>query len=109
MRWLPTSPYRKDAVLLTKLNWQSTYFPLYAPYMLERYYIVSVWSDDASMRKFIEEAKPTLLITWIGDGEDRARIVHVLGRSLRLKKPVFVSTGYIEVYDVSSLIGDRQR
>ncbi len=109
VRWLPTSPYRKDAVLLTKLNWQSTYFPLYAPYMLERYYIVSVWSDDASMRKFIEEAKPTLLITWIGDGEDRARIVHVLGRSLRLKKPVFVGTGYIEVYDVSSLIGDRQR
>ena len=109
VRWLPTSPYRNDAVLLTKLNWQSTYFPLYAPYMLERYYIVSIFSDDASMRRFIEKARPTLLITWIGDGDDRARIVHVLGRPLRLKKPVFATTRYIEVYDVSRVMEDRQR
>ena len=108
VRWLPTSPYRNDAVLFTKLDWQSSYFPLFAPDMAERYFIVSVWSDEASTRAFIEYARPTLLITQRKDEDDRVRIFRILGRSLppALQKPVY-TTGPIEVYDMSSMTSDH--
>ena len=104
VRWLPTSRYRNDAVLFTKLGWQPTYFPLFAPDMAERYLIVSIWSNDGFTRRFIEHARPTLLITQRKDGDDRARIFRILGQSPipALPKPVY-TTGNVEVYDISSM------
>jgi len=98
VRWFPTSPYRNDAVLFTKLNWQSTYFRLYAPSMIERTNVVTVWSSDAYTREFIEKARPTLLITQPGDEGDIARINRVLGRSLApaLQTPVYTA-GQLQV------------
>ena len=70
--------------------------------MEDRYYIVTVWRDDASARKFIEQVRPTLLITEREDSNDRARIIRITGRTLNLEKPVF-TTGHIEVYDISTM------
>src|SRR5215470_10203225 len=42
--WLKKSPYRDDAVLVTQMDWKSTYIPLYFPDL--QMLIVSPWVGD---------------------------------------------------------------
>jgi hypothetical protein len=100
-RWLRGSPYRDTAVLLTKMNWTSTYLPLYVPELSRRHLIVSVWVDDGVLRRFIDERKPALLITQAEDALDRTRIERVLGRPIPARQPVY-SAGRVEAYDLSN-------
>ncbi|HXJ82134.1 MAG TPA: glycosyltransferase family 39 protein [Candidatus Methylomirabilis sp.] len=100
-RWLRSSPYRDTRILLTKMNWASTYLPLYMPELSGRHFIVSVWVDDTRLRRFIAEQKPALLIAQPEDVEDRTRIERILGRPIRDERRVY-SAGRVEAYDLSN-------
>lgn len=103
-RWLETSPYRSDAVVLTKLDWQSTYLALYAPQLDMRHIIVSVWVPDEATRGFVEGQHPALLITGRQDSDEIARLDRAISRPVEplMHDPVY-TRGAIEVYDISSL------
>jgi hypothetical protein len=100
-RWLRSSPYRDAGVLLTKMNWVSTYLPLYVPELSGRYFIVSVWVEDGELRRFITRRKPALLITQAEDAPHRARIERVLGHAIPAERHVY-SAGAVEAYDLSN-------
>jgi hypothetical protein len=99
-RWLPNTPYRSDAVLMTKMDWQSTYLPLYAPQLSDHSLIVSVWIDDATLRRFVKEERPTLLITRREDESYRERIAQITGRSITPDRCVY-RDGLTEVFDIT--------
>ena len=103
-RWLRTSAYRNDPILITKMDWASTYLPLYAPEIIGREAIVSAFVPEASTDSFIKTRRPVLLITQSGDIDEQARIVRIIGQPLEpmMQKPVYTS-GPIEVYDISKL------
>jgi hypothetical protein len=103
-RWLETSPYRNDAVVLTRLDWQSSYLPLYVPQLDTHHIIVSVWVPDEATRGFVEGQHPTLLITGRQDSDEIARLDRAIGRPVEplMHDPVY-TRGAIEVYDISSL------
>jgi dolichyl-phosphate-mannose-protein mannosyltransferase len=104
--WLPRTLYRNDAVLLTKMNWKSTYLPLYLPQLSGRFFIVSVWVDDEALRRFIDEREPALLITQEEDAPYRVRIERVLGHAIPAESRVYVAE-QVEVYDLSNLVRHR--
>jgi hypothetical protein len=114
VRWLRASPYQNAAILTTKLDWQSTYLPLYAVQPWEtrsaagRYYGVSVWSSDEGIRSFIRKYQPALLVTQPEDAGDRAHLERLLGRALPLSTPVQV-IGHFQVYDISQATADFGR
>lgn len=111
VRWLRVSPYQDAAILTTKLDWQSTYLPLYAmqpwetAHDAERYCGVSVWSSDDGIRGFIRQYQPALLVTQPEDAGDRAHLERVLGRALPQVAPVQV-IGHFQVYDISKVIAE---
>ena len=111
VRWLRASPYQDAAILTTKLDWQSTYLPLYAiqpretPYAAGRYCGVSVWSSDDGIREFIRRYRPALLVTQPEDAGDRAHLERILGRALPEGAPVRV-IGHLQVYDISKVTAD---
>ena len=91
--WLETSPYRDDAILLTKMGWQSTYLPLYARKDASEFLIVSPWTKNVRLREFLAAKQPSLLITRDGDEEFQSRIEVWLGRGLRADSLVHESGG----------------
>jgi hypothetical protein len=48
--WLKESPYRDDAVLVTQMDWKSTYIPLYFPDL--QMLIVSPWGEMTRLMTF---------------------------------------------------------
>ena len=107
-RWLSTSPYRNDAVLETKMDWDSTYLPLYAPQLSGRFLIVSVWIDDDALRRFIRDLQPSLLLTREEDAPYRHRVEHILGHTISAQRLVY-SAGHAEAYDLSDLTSPSSR
>jgi hypothetical protein len=101
--WLPSSRYQNDAVLMTKMEWQSTYLPLYLPQLSGRYFIVSVWAGDETLQRFVHDRRPSLLITQAGDASYRARVERILGRAITADSRVY-SVGGVEAYDLSMLL-----
>lgn len=99
-RWLQSSPYRNDAVLLTKMKWQSTYLGLYDPGVSGHWLIVSEWAADAQVRRFAQQ-KPALMITREEDGDYRARAERLLGLAITPDRRVY-RAGPIEVFDISA-------
>jgi len=99
-RWLARTRYRNDAVLMTRMEWQSTYLPLYLPQLNDRCFIVSVWVDDAMLQSFVRDRRPSLLITQAGDAPYRARVERILGREITVDSRVY-SVGGVEAYDIS--------
>jgi len=99
-RWLPNSPYRDAAVVLTKMDWQSSYLPLYRPQLAGRSFIVSVWVNDDALEHFIREQKPALLITSTDDAAYRERVERILGHAIRVDAPAQVF-GALQVYDLT--------
>ena len=107
-RWLATTPYRNDAVLETKMDWDSTYLPLYAPQLSGRFLIVSVWVDDDAVRRFIRELHPSLLVTCEEDAAYRQRVEHILGHPISAQRRIH-RAGHAEAYDLSDLMSRRSR
>ena len=102
VNWLRTSRYRSDAIMSTQMDWLPSYLPLYAPEFTSRQTIVSPWTPDEYLRKFVAQQRPALLITTRDDGEQITRLDHALGRAVQpmMHDPVFRS-GSIEVYDIA--------
>jgi len=105
-RWLATTPYRNDAVLETKMDWDSTYLPLYAPQLSGRFLIVSLWVDDDALRRFIRDLQPSLLLTREEDAAYRHRVEHVLGHTISAQRRIYREE-HAEVYDLSDLMPPR--
>lgn len=95
--WLQDSSYSDDPVLLTKMGWQSTYLPLYLPEVASRYLIVSFWVEDSTVKEFLRDQKPSILITREGDEEFQSRIEALLGREISIEELVY-KEGSINVF-----------
>lgn len=97
--WLKSGSYSSDAVLMTRLDWKSTYLPLYFPEISSRHLIVSFWAKDERVRKFIEKHRPSLLISQDRDIKYRLRIESILGREIG-KNLLIHSEGNFKIYDL---------
>jgi hypothetical protein len=106
-QWLARSPYSRDAVLLTKMDWQSTYLPLYFPELAScrsaRFRIVSFWSEDQELAKFVASKRPALLITRDGDARFQSRIESLLGAKMQTSDLVHRESR-INAYDIRSYV-----
>ncbi|MBI3386401.1 MAG: glycosyltransferase family 39 protein [Deltaproteobacteria bacterium] len=102
--WLRSGVHDRDAVLLTKMSWESSYLPLYLPQLSGRYLIVSPWASDDALRNFVRDQKP-LLITRAADAEDRARIERVVGITISGASRVHTA-GEAEVYSLAPLVAN---
>ncbi|MCC6766821.1 MAG: glycosyltransferase family 39 protein [Deltaproteobacteria bacterium] len=76
--WMRSSPYRDASVVLTEMGWVSTYFALLWPEATARRIIVSPWTTDYELGRFLER-RPTLLVTVPTDADLRQRIERVGG------------------------------
>jgi 4-amino-4-deoxy-L-arabinose transferase-like glycosyltransferase len=65
-RWLHQSGYSESAILMTAMDWDSTYFPLYVPGIRSRHLIASAWTADREIKAFVATQKPKLMITRAG-------------------------------------------
>jgi hypothetical protein len=104
--WLRSSPYRDDAILLTKMDWESTYLPLYYPPLIGRYLIVSVWESDDAIHRFVRDRRPSLLITRASDVQERSRIERILGATVPASSRLHI-VGEAEAYALSRLVGEK--
>jgi 4-amino-4-deoxy-L-arabinose transferase-like glycosyltransferase len=99
--WLKNSPYRNDAILATKMGWQSSYLPLYLRRSGFRYFIVSPWSRDSDLRDFLQEEEPSLLITRNGEDEFKSRIEALIRTRIERNRLVH-KVGTIEIISLNS-------
>jgi hypothetical protein len=95
--WLKASGYQDEPLLLTSMDWKSTYLPLYLPGRDSHLLIVSRWTEDADLDAFLRNQRPSLLITQDRDTEFQARIEALLGFRVR-DAPVLHEDGAITVY-----------
>jgi 4-amino-4-deoxy-L-arabinose transferase-like glycosyltransferase len=102
--WLRNSQYRDATIIITHMDWQSTYLPLYFPEVWSRAMIVSTWTRDADLRRFVVTRHPTLLITRAGDPSDhvnRRRVLQALGTRASPWRIVHAELG-VTVYVIES-------
>jgi hypothetical protein len=97
--WLKESPYRDDAVLVTQMDWKSTYLPLYFPEV--RMGMISSWVEDDEVHDFLRNQHPSLLITWEGESELQARIEYLTKKSIA-EHSLIHEEGPIKVYRLRS-------
>ena len=90
--WLKKSDYKDDAVLLTKMDWKSTYLPLYFPDAGGRHFVVSIWASDSELKRFLADYKPSLIMTVEGDDEYCDRVAKILGHEVCEKHIVYVGS-----------------
>jgi 4-amino-4-deoxy-L-arabinose transferase-like glycosyltransferase len=100
-------------VIMTEMDWESTYIPLYYPSIADKYAIISYFITDSQLREYLRLNRPTLLITKDGDDEHRARLEEILATPFSEKTPVLTisSTFYwnshinpkIRVYNIERL------
>jgi len=98
--WLARTPYRNETVVMTRMQWQSTYLPLYLPQLIERCLLVSVWVDDGTVERFVRERRPQLLITRADDAPQRARLERIMGRAIGEDARIYEAGG-VTAYDLS--------
>ena len=95
--WLRSGPYRDEAILLTQMDWDSTYLPLLAPEWAGRAQTVSNWISDGALRDFVEHDAPALLITRAYDAAQRQRAARLLGMAIDDDHRV-AELGSIQIY-----------
>ena len=95
--WLKKSSYRDDAILLTKLRWESKYLPLYFPETGPRHLVFSHWTKDAKIQDFLKNCQPSILISCDEDLVYQSRLEPFLGMKIQEDSMVH-SEGYIRVY-----------
>jgi 4-amino-4-deoxy-L-arabinose transferase-like glycosyltransferase len=96
--WFNQSSYRDSAVLLTAMNWDSTYFPLYAPSVLSRHLIASAWVSDRDIQNFVKTQNPKLLITREQDDQKFKPHLNQLLPGKLSKSTLIHTEGTIQVY-----------
>jgi 4-amino-4-deoxy-L-arabinose transferase-like glycosyltransferase len=101
--WLKSSPYRDDALVMTKMHYRSVYLPLYFPDAGSRYLIVAESTIDEKIRQFLLDRRPGLVITVPEDHDFRARVEHYLAAAIGPERLVR-SAGEYQVYDIRDLL-----
>lgn len=109
--WLQHSPYRHQSILMTKIQGQSTYLPLYYPEIGRHgighfIYYQHVGMSNEKLKKYFNNQHPSLLITCKRDQNLVLRIEHILGKPFGLKQPIFTE-GRIDVYDIRYMFQNR--
>jgi hypothetical protein len=102
--WLRTSPYRDHAMIVTRMDWYSTYLPVYLPEAYDRILVFHFWKRDQTVVDFFRKERPYLVITSTADGPYQARIEELLRMKLRAC-PVVHAQGDITVFDVTRCRG----
>ena len=95
--WLRQSAYRDDAVLLTEMHWESTYFRVYFPEFDARTLTVDSWTPDSAVPAFLAERRPAVLITGDDDEASFTRVRALLGTEAHVGHVVH-SEGKVKVY-----------
>jgi hypothetical protein len=98
--WLQSSRYRQSSILLTRMDWQSTYLYLYAPEFYSRSMVFSFWLGDRDLRDFVRGQNPALLITSESDLTYQRHVEPFLPRPILDSELVYMA-GTIRVYDIS--------
>lgn len=88
VEWMRASEYHDDPLLLTDMGWEASYFALYWPEAAPRRLIVSDWTSDGELRRYLRLRRPTLLITRADDRAMHTLISEVSGRPLDLATPL---------------------
>jgi hypothetical protein len=104
-KWLRSSPYKSEAIVMTKMKWRSSYLPIYAPEYDSRHVIISSWTSDDAISDFIKAQRPSLLIAGPEDTDGLLRLDRIIGHPIDglIQHPVYAN-GKIIVIDISSLI-----
>ncbi len=97
--WLKESPYRNDPLLVTNMEWQATYIPLYFPEV--KMGMISPWVEDNEVYDFLKNQPPSLLITREGESEMQARIENIMGKAIAEHSLVH-EEGAIKVYRLAA-------
>jgi hypothetical protein len=98
--WMEDSPYRNDAVLLTRCNWLSTYVPLYYPPVASQSLVVSQWIRDVELQHFVALGRPSIVITAPGD-EDILQRIEVVGHCSIQRHPALLEAPPFVVYRIN--------
>ena len=93
--WLKESPYRNDPLLVTNMEWQANYIPLYFPEV--KMGMISPWVEDDEVYYFLKNQPPSLLITREGESELQARIENIMGKAIA-EHSLIHKEGAIKVY-----------
>ena len=95
--WLQQSPYEEAPVILTRMDWDSTYFSLYDPDSTSRTIVVSLWITDTQLEDFIEQYSSFIFITREGDDDLQTWVAESLGVEI-LAKDLIQEIGRTKVY-----------
>jgi len=98
--WLRQSPYRNDAVLLTDMGGEATYFLLFFPEFAPRSSIVDAWTPGAALGSFLRKRQSSIVISRDEDKEF-ARIEALLASKAHLW--LVHREGPVRVYSVTWL------
>ena len=100
--WFQNSKYQNDAIIFTKINWKSKYFPLLLPEAGPKHLIFSHWTSDAKALEFWNERRPPILITCDKDRVYQERFERLVGGKIDSDLPVHTQEN-IKVYDITGL------
>jgi hypothetical protein len=98
--WLRESGRVDQQMLLTPMEWEATYVALGAPQTSRNSLIVSEWTDDRFLRRWIWDHRPKLLVTRSGDEPYVERIQAALDDHLEQAAVLFRSER-VRVLDIS--------
>jgi hypothetical protein len=105
--WLKHSQYKHQSVLMTNMQGQSTYLPLYypgiGPHDVGHFiYYQHVGMSNQRLKKYLDTKHPSLLITCKQDQDLVLHIEHILGKPFNLSHPIHTQ-GRIDVYDIGNM------
>ena len=106
--WLEKSSYRNDSIIVTEMTKnrrKQRYLRLYFPEV--SYRILTIWDQEeivpnSKLKEFLEEKKPSLLITSKDDDKLKTRVEDHLSEKLSEKRLVYQEK-YLKVYDIAGL------
>jgi hypothetical protein len=104
VEWLQASRYRNSDVLLAKMQWQATYFPIYFPMTFEQHLVVWELVTDTAIEDFIVRNHPALFIRLDDTKDDphQRRVELALQSKIPSDALVFDKSG-VKVYDIEPL------
>ena len=103
--WLRENRAEGVAVLMTRMDWQSSYIPLYDPTLAGDFVTISPWSlarREDEVMGFICRRQPRLLISMTADEEFIAWIENFTGTSID-STMLTAEFGRHQIYDIAEL------
>jgi hypothetical protein len=108
VQWLKGSKYSAGPVLLTRLWWESTYFPVLFPEIGkhdQNYFIFArhIGMSNERYEQFLEHQQPVLLITCDDDRKLIAKTESIIGARIDTRSLVH-EVGVIKMYDIQKQV-----